>query len=662
MITIDYPWYFVLFCLLAGGIYAAVLYTFGKDVFGKRQRIALASLRFLAVSAIAFLLLGPIAKQTVHERQLPRVVLLQDTSGSAKEGRDSAFTFDAFAQSLEGNLDVNIETFGNSSYTDIGAALLRHQHDNLSAIVMASDGLHNRGIEPTTAASRLSCPIYTIALGDTTPIADAALSDLNTPRYAMLGNKFPVEVTVNATFLNGLHATLTISDSSGSILASKPVEYSSEDFSATYTFAIEAKQAGLRRFRAAIAPLGEEALQTNNTATFYIDVIDTRQKVAIVAHAPHPDIGALKRSIETNPNYEATIVMASDAENGKWKPDGQCSMVILHNLPSRAHPDIGYATGLPRLFIIGMQTDLPRFNALHSGLEIVSRTTKANEVTALWQEEFALFSFDPTHAEVIEHLPPLNAPFGEARLAPGIQTFFNARVGNIDSRQPLIAATAQDALRQSFIWGEGIWRWRMAEHATNGNHESTDRLIAQLISFTSMQHRNDRLQVEAARTFPEGEHPVLRAMLYNEAFEPTNSLDLSLHLSGDSIAEADFNFRKEGNGYKIVLPTLPHGIYRYTATSGNLNATGLFAVEALNLEQRRLVAEPATLRSISATSGGEMYYPDQLPRLHSTLSSLKPTIHTHSRYSDLSRLPLVLLLIALLLSAEWFLRKYNGQI
>ena len=50
---IDYPWYYVLLCLLAGAIYAAALYAFGRKPFTRGLQWLLSVLRFLAVSAIA---------------------------------------------------------------------------------------------------------------------------------------------------------------------------------------------------------------------------------------------------------------------------------------------------------------------------------------------------------------------------------------------------------------------------------------------------------------------------------------------------------------------------------------------------------------------------------------------------------------------------------
>ena len=666
MILTDYPWYFVLLCLLAGAVYAAVLYFVGRNPFGRGWRWVLAVLRFLTVSVIAFLLLAPMSKQTVHERQKPHVVLAQDVSGSVRMGADSAFTLEGMVAELEEHCRVSYVPFGSEGSTDMGAVLDRWRDDDVAALVLASDGLHNRGTNPTTIAERLPFPIYCIALGDTTSRRDAWLANLRCNRIAMLGSSFPVELTVGATLLHGQRSSLVIRDDEGHQLFSQPIDYSDDDFSVTVSAMLPTGKSagGLQRYTALLAPVEGELTENNNSLSFYIDVIDARRKVVVIANAPHPDLAALKNSIESNPNYEAMVVMASEAESGKWKAEDDVSLVVLHNLPSRSHPSVAYADGLPTLYIIGLQTDLARFNALHSGMEINAKVQRYNEVTALHRPAFALFTLDEDDIGAIEALPPLAAPFGEARLAADVQTLFAARLGNIDTRQPLVAATTQSNTlsgnglqRRAWIWGEGIWHWRLADWQSYESHGHVDRLVSQLVSVVAMQSDRNRLQVESERSYAEGEPVTLRAVLYNENYEAVNSAEVTLTLEG-----ADYTFRRDASGYSLTLPPLAEGLYRYKATADGQTAEGSFAVEALNLEQQCLSADHSLLATVASLTGGTMYSASDLRRLTSELQSLKPTIYTHIRYAEFLRLPLVLALILLLLAAEWVLRKYHGTI
>lgn len=661
--VIDYPWYFVLLCLLAGAAYAAGLYFMGHRRFGKGINALLAGLRFVAVTTIALLLLAPVAKRTVHERQKPRVVLEEDCSLSVQMSADSAFTLMDLWDDLEAagcQLMLNADA-SHAEQTDLGELLDRISPD-VMAVVLSSDGINNRGQNPTTVAERLGIPVYTVALGDTTPRRDAALRNIRHNRIAYLGNSFPVEITIDVHRLKGRTARLTIADGRGKNVAQQQVAYDDDDFSSTMTFSIPAEAKGLQKYVVSLSLVEGEVEPTNNVQTLYVDVIDGRRKVVIVGNAPHPDLAALKQAVESNPNYEAEVMLA---DNGKLKVENDVSLAILHNLPSATHQIPKELENLPQVFVIGCQTDLPRFNALHTGLEIVSKVKKSSEVTAVYNDRFSHFNFDATDGEAIEQLPPLDAPFGEGKASVSLQSLLTARLGSIDTRQPLVAAMAQGRQHKVFVWGEGLWKWRLADYLSNSSHEHFDRLVSQIVNFTAVTDQRERFIVETERHYSDNDNIVVGAQLYNDAYEPFNTPDATFSLMGDSV-KGDFNFSRDGDGYSLALGRLPEGLYRYTAKTQyngeTLTTEGSFAVEALHLEQANLTADHALLRSISAITGGKMYYPDQLDELRDELTSLKPVIYTHTRFSELLNLPWVLILIVLLLGAEWVLRKYHGEI
>ena len=667
MILTDYPWYMVLACIALGAAYAAVLYFLGPRRFGTAMRWLLAAVRTLVVGIVALLLLAPVSKRTVHERERPHVVLLQDVSYSVRQGCDSAFSLQALASGLEGSFRVSYLPFGTDGSTDIGSAMERFRSDRVDAMVLASDGIHNRGASPASVAEHLPFKVHCVALGDTTTPRDARLADLRCNRMALLGSRFPVELTVQADQLQGRSTGLSVVDAVGRQVLARRIDFSGNPYSETVAATIEAKSAGLQRFSVRLDAVDGEQLLENNSLTFYVDVIDTRRKVAILANAPHPDVAALRQSIEGNDNYEAVVVMADEAEAGRWKPDDDIQLAILHNLPSKEHPDVSGVQHLPTLAIIGLQTDLPRFNALHSGMEIQARSSKTVEATALHQPGFSLFSLTDDDVRLIESLPPLASPFGQARLSEGVQTLFSARLGNIDSRQPLVAASAQGGLRRAWVWGEGLWRWRLAEYADHESHEVFDRWVAQLLNFTAMQSSRERLQVTAERSYPQGDPVVLHAVVYNESFEVTNQPEVSMRLDrvddkGRAVQCGEYSFRREGSGYALSLPSLDEGLYRYSARCGDLAAEGSFAVEATNLEQRWLVADHNLLASVAAATGGGVYAPGEVDELVEKLSEIKPTIYTHTRFTELSKVPWVLALLVLLLAVEWAVRKYSGSI
>ena len=660
---IDYPWYFVLLCLLAGAVYAAGLYYVGHRRFSKGVNALLTALRFVAVSLIALLLLAPVVRQTLDERQKPIVVVAQDVSESV-----DSLQYVAASSLGDGDYEVVYEEFGGST-TDIATELsdiaARYQGYNLGAVVLATDGIYNRGGNPASMAERLTFPVYTVALGDTTPQRDAALSNERHNRIAFLESSFPVEVTVGANLLKGSSALLTITDGHGRKQAEQRVQYSEDRFSTTLSFSLKATEAGLQKYTLHLTVVEGEKETTNNTLVFYTDVIDGHRKVALIGNAPHPDLAALKQAVESNPNYQAEVFLSEEQrmKNEEWK---DYSLVILHNLPSATHQIPKETEGLPQVFVIGTQTDLPRFNALHTGLEIVSKVKKTSEVTAAFNGQFSLFTFEESDGNTIEQLPPLTAPFGEGKVSSGIQSLFTARLGSLDTRQPLVAATVQGGgQRRVFVWGEGLWKWRLGDFLNNSSHEHFDRMVSQIVNFAALNDSRERFIVESERHYAVGDEIVVGAQLYNDSYEPVNTPEATLALEGDSV-KGDYTFSRRGDGYTLSLASLPEGLYHYTASTTfdgtTFTAKGSFAVEALHLEQANLTADHALLATISAITGGEMYYPNELSALDAQLSKLKPVIYTHTRFSELQNLPWVLILIILLLGAEWVLRKYHGEV
>ena len=654
-LLLDYPWYYLLFCLLAGAAYSFILYRKGpkqQDNTPKSWRLPLALLRFVTVALIAFLLLAPLVKRHVNTHEKPIIVLAQDVSESVQPVDHALWDFDS------PQFDIVRDSFGDKT-TDIAAALQdiadRYAGRNLGAVVLATDGIFNQGANPTTAATSLAVPVYTVALGDTTHHPDATIAHLRYNHVAYLGNQFPLEVTIRAHRLKGQRGTLTVTHN-GRRLHTQEIAYTDNTFSTTETITLDADRAGLQSYTITLAGA------TTVSRTIAVEVIDGHQKIALVAAAPHPDIAALRHAIEKNPNYEIELLDKADFPNRKL---GEYSLLILHNLPDGRFQLPPAVLQVPTIFVVGTQTDLGRFNALRSGLEIVAKARKTDEVTAARNGAFALFNFDEEASQRIEQLPPLTAPFGTYRPAANLQSLFTAKIGNVASDRPMIAFCQQEGIRRAFVVGEGMWRWRLQDYQMTGSHNDFDQLVEKMVVYTSLHNNKERLHVTTRRIYRLGENVVVEAELYDDNYEPVNTPEVSLDLRSDHQTTAQqYTFNRSGSGYSLPLGTLEPGQYAYTASTTlagkRYTASGNFIVEDINLEQANHVADHALLNTIAHTTGAQMLYPDQLdqlPQLLAERDDLKSIVYAHTRYTELLNLPLIFILIVLLLAAEWTLRK-----
>lgn len=701
-VIIDFPWYFVILCLLLGVAYALLLYWLGlrrkkeDPPFSRGLTIGLSALRCIAVAAIAFLFLAPLVKRQQNRKEKPIVVVAQDNSKSLDYCADSAFYHDQFAADLDAlcerlgkDFDVVRYSYGGKvrklpaddlvpygdQLTDMGAVVdevrQHYYHRNVGALVLTGDGIFNQGRNPVGMASELTFPVYTVAMGDTTVRHDAAIADIRFNRIAYLGNNFPIDITVNAAKLKGQHSTLSVS-LDGRKLFSKQITFADDLFSTTENVVLEAQKTGVLNFVVEIAPLPSEQNVRNNRRIIPIEVIDGHQKIAIIAAAPHPDVAALRAAIERNQNFEADFFLAKDFSKNPKDYD----LLILHQLPSKtAEAGLDVAALLKSevstLFILGAQTDLARLNALHAGLEVYSRIDRQNEASALFNKDFTFFTIDDDKVQSVSSFPPLLSPFGEYKLDGNGQTLFWAKVGAVNSRMPLVAVTQQQGRRAAFIAGEGLWRWRLADWQNNQSHDNFDQLIDKLVVFTALRVNKEKFRVDMKHLFGQSEAVTIEAQLYNDNYEPVNTPDaeLTLKSADGNTTEKKFFFNRTAGGYALNLGQLPSGNYKYTASTRfnghTLTSTGSFVVEEQQMEALNLVANHSLLYTMATTTGGQMVDAHNVAQIEELLKQrddMKTLIYSETRYSDMLNLPLIFILIILLLGVEWFLRKYNGEI
>lgn len=696
-LIIDYPWYFIVLCLLLGVAYAAALYWLRRrrdteQTLSRPLTITLSVLRALSVAAIAFLFLAPLVKREASRKEKPIVVIAQDNSKSLDYCPDSAFyhtdyqqQLDRLADNLSGDYDVHRVSFGSEidaegteltfsePSTDIAQLVSgiaeRYYHRNIGALVVATDGIYNAGSNPLGATASLTFPVYTVAMGDTTIHRDASIANVRFNRVAYLGNSFPMDITVNANQLKGETATLTVS-CDGRKLHSRQIAINDARFSATESFTVDADRAGLHNYIVEIAPLGGEQSLRNNRRVVPIEVIDGHQKIAIIAAVPHPDIAALRSAIDNNQNYETEVFMAKDfAKNPR-----DYNLLIFHQLPTKvAESNIDVAallkSGTPALFVLGSQTDLARLNNLHAGLEIYSRIERQNEASPLINKNFTYFTLPDDAAKSIAQFPPLSSPFGDYKLGANGQALLNARIGSVNSGLPLIAVTQQSSSRYAFIAGEGLWRWRLADWQSNQAHSNFNTLIDKIVVFTALRANNEKFHIDAKNIFGQSEAVTFDAQLYNDNYEPVNIPDVELTVRRAGEQDKSYTFNRTVTGYSLNIGILPPGSYSYNATTRfngkSLTASGSFLVEDLQLEAMNTVADHSLLRTMATTTGGTMVAARELEQIGKLLrerDDMKTLVFSETSYSDMLNLPLIFIIIVLLLAVEWITRKYHGEV
>jgi len=655
------------------------------------------ALRTLSVFFILLLLLAPIIKNIEEEEQEPILILAEDVSESIAFGMDSTkykkyqTDLKAFKSRLNEKFTVEHIKFGDQAtrFQDQNSQLPSSQSTNISnvlsfiesnygnqnvgAVVLASDGIYNEGMDPSFSKIQLPAPIHTISLGDTTPRKDVVVKNVFHNKIAYLGDQFSIQVDLSAFNFNGSNAQLII-ESKGvkgaRVLHSERIPINANDFFTTKSFVLDADQVGLAKYSIRVAPLTGESTTQNNRRDFFLEVIDGRQQILLLANAPHPDLGALKDIITSNKNYEVQIAYPDQTNISYEKYD----LVILHNLPS-IHFDIADvikrldAKKIARLFIAGSQIQGGKFNASQNVVSIRGESRSTEDVEVQLAQNFSAFTLSEPLQTKIVRFPPLVALFGTATAQPGAEIVFFQKIKRIPTSYPLLAYARSSEPKTGVLMAEGIWRWRMQDLIENKNKDIVSEVVTKSIQLLTVKDDKRKFRVQLDKNvYKENEAIRFDAQLYNDAFELINEPDPQISIFDENKKEYKFAFSKISNYYQLNAGFFPEGSYTYKASvnhGGTLHQVeGSFSVAALQLEQFDLVARHRVMASISKNNQGNNYRQDSISSLVEMIeksATMKPVIYYSATSKPLIHVKWLFALILLFLSLEWFLRRYFGS-
>ncbi|MFI5204333.1 MAG: hypothetical protein ACHQF2_07535 [Flavobacteriales bacterium] len=692
-IILAYPSWFLLLCLLAGATSAALVY-YGKlksHEGSTWMRYTLPALRGLAVFILAFLLLEPLVKQENTHTEEPILAVLHDNSQSIRLTADSSFYSKKYPGQVNNALgklnekfEVHTFSFGeevrdslrfshSEKITDVSTALDKIQtaffNRNLGAIVISTDGIFNRGLSPLSSISRFKLvPFYTVGLGDTSRVRDARISNVLYNQTAYLGNDFPIEATMVAQQMKGERLKVAIKKD-GTELSSKTITIPSDNYSVSIPFLQHAEKPGLFRYQVMVEPVKSELTTRNNYSDAIIRVIENKQKVLLVSNSPHPDVAAIRLALEKSQQYETEATLATQVSPNL---DGY-ALLILNQLPSAEQSMLNlYKDALKRntpvWIILGQQTSGAALNSLKAGVSVRELTNGSTQAQPGINASFSLFNMEEELRSSVAKWPPLSSPFSDFKTSPGSDIFLYQQIGHITTKSPLFFFTRTEGTRIAITCGEGMWRWKMKNVESKGNSDLFDNLVRKTAQFLVSSGNRSRFRVNHKPNFAENEPVIFDAELFNESFEPVNDPDVNMTITSAAGKEYRYVFSKSGKSYRLDAGRFSPGIYKCAASvtlgGKKLGWQGDFSVTNLNQELATITADHALLYKLSTQTKGKFYTPRQWNKLAEDLLNRKdiaPTLYSQKELTDLLHAKWLFFIAVLMLTTEWFLRKWSGK-
>lgn len=668
-------WFFIAFVLSGSLGYYQYYYRVKKLT---KVSFLLVIIRSLVFFLLMLVLLNPsITKESIINQKAKLSVLVDNSSSITFFKKDSLVH--AILQNfkthkkLNKRFDINYYSFGNlfqqsdsfsfdENQTDISMPLERIskiQKNASNAIVLLSDG--NQTIGNDYQYTSIKDPIFPVVIGDTTKFQDVKIAQINVNRYSFINNQFPVESILQYEGTQTIKLRYSL-ENNGKIIFSERINFSEKNNSHILKTFIKASKEGTNFFTSKIEYLENEKNVVNNSKNFSVEVIDKQSEILIVSSFYHPDLGALKKAIESDKQRKVTIRIV-DNKNIQLN---NYQLVVLYQPNNKFNIIIDQLNSNKSSFMLitGSKTDWLFLNNKSLGIN-KKNINQLENYSARFYNGFLNFSQKNIG---FENFPPLIDYYGETTVSIPHQTLLYQSINGFSSQNPLLATANHNNQKKVFLFGEGIWKWRSSSFLKNDSFQYFDEFIGNLVQYASNKKIRNRLDLDITSFYNANSSIQIGAFYVDENYQFDDRATILFTIKNkNSKKKQTFPFSLSGSSYQLELTSLEAGEYEYTieVDGQNISKKGTFKVNEFLVEEQFTNANSYKLELLAQKTAGKLYFEDKYRLViddltndtrFSTIQKSKKTIDKLVNWQWL------MLLIIGLLSLEWFIRKYIGKI
>ena len=667
----------ILFSLVLSSLFGYFQYYYRVKQPSKIN-LLLAIIRSLVFFLVLILLVNPSITKNALSSQKTKLSVLVDNSSSIKFfKKDSLITH--ILESLKNNKRLNdnfkinyysfgttfklSDTFSFDEYqTDISVPLERIsklQNNTIHPIILISDG--NQTIGNDYQYTSINDPVFPIVVGDTSMNNDVRISQINVNRYSFINNKFPIETILQYEGDKPVKLRYSI-ENNGKLIFNKLLNFSEKNNSQILRNYIKASQEGLNFFKSKIEYLKNEKNIVNNSKSFSVEVINKQSQILIVSSFYHPDLGALKKAIESDKQRKVSIKIIGndDIQINDYQ------LIILYQPTKEFDSLLNQLNSNKSSFfmITGSKTDWSYVNNKSLGIN-KKYINELEKYTPIYNTSFLTFSQKNIG---FENYPPLSDYFGEVLISIPHQTLLFQNINGYLSQMPLLINSYENNQKKVFLFGEGIWKWRSSSFQSYNTFKYFDRFIGNIIQYASNNKIRDRLDIDIKSSYNINSEISINAFYVDENYQFDNRATLLFTLlNKNTNQKRTLPFSLSNASYQLNLSSLDPGKYEYiiSVDGQNISKKGKFVVNDFFVEKQFTRANSDKLDLLAKKTKGELYFEDNYNLLVDRLVNDKK-FEIQNRYKEIVSSPInlrwIMILLIFLLSIEWLIRKYMGKI
>ncbi len=700
---------FFLFLILLVG-YAIYSYRYTIPEISGGKKIFLIILRSLALALLLFVFFEPVltlAKKKVLE---PVNLIFLDNSrsirindGTNREQTEKDFVAGLKQNNLSGNSmlftfgsnvkginydslqDLNFSE-GSTNFANIFSKAAKI-NQNISSVVIVSDGDINDGSDPLHTAVKMNIPVYTVGIGDSTARNDVAVKNVlfNQMIYAATPTSIVAAIT-NTGFANK-NITVTLYENDA-FVQQKNITLSPDGIQ-NVGFTYTPKTGGEKKLAVVASNTPGEFTFANNRKVFYINVLSNKVKVLVLAGSPSSDVSFVKNTLRSDDNFSVSSI--TQVASGKYverSEDQQrlidsANVFFLIGFPSKETSPQLFQSVIKEI----TEKDKPYFISLSSGVDFSKLKLLQSElpfiignisndyleiqpdISASQQENPLLQNNAANPIAAWNNLPPIYQPNVEMTAKPESEIISKVKINNVPINRPLILTRTLGSKKSIAVLAKDIWRWKL--ETAPQNLDLFDRFIIGSVKWLNTKEDHKQVTIKTSKKlYSPGEQVDFNAQVYDQTFNPVSDADVNVKIKSGS-DNYEVNLNPLGNGlYEGTFQTNKPGDYTFAgdATVNNTKLgtdNGKFNIGEVDIEMLNPRMNYNYLSLLSNQTGGKFFYNSNYKQLYPILKELnKKSSKDKIEVSDINLWSneWLLAIAILLFGLEWFFRKRSGML
>lgn len=602
-----------------------------------------------------------------------------------------AFAGDAGRVSLD-----TVDVTGGEA-TDISRALTaavegRTGQDEVSAILLLSDGAHNSGVDPVGVAGELGVPVYAVAIGsESEQPRDVQVVSAEAPATAFAGQPFPVRVEVRGWGVDE-PVTLRLSEN-GRELAAVEAAIPPGGQPASFELSHVPEAAGPRLYEVSLPALPGEFTRDNNRRLLPVTVQPDRVRVEVFAGAPGPELTFPLRALQS----DSTLAVNSAVLRNESEFYGGVSFAAAAERAVAA--DVLFLVDPPPLLLERLSAAVTRHLEAGSGLLIVlgprclegwdrgpqgvgwlPLSVPQGAVLAAGPAAVAVTPAGRSHPVLLVgsgpagsgnrsgsrdlsaaswlRLPPISGVVPGLRPKPGSEVLLES--GGV----PVAAWGMHAAGRVIAAAGSGFWRLDFAAAGAGENPETIREFWRNAVKWLAEARPGGRVRAAPERpVYRSGEEVAVNVTVFDELMRPLPGAEVAAAVAGRSpqVLQPQGDGRHRGAWAGLGVGT--HAVTaeaRWNGETVGRDSVG-FVVDAYSLESSDVRPDHRLLRRVAAASGGGYVAVEDWGAAVERLETPPRLISETTRFEPWGS-PWILAVLVAALAAEWVVRKGGGML